>query len=342
MNPGRMILYAPGIHIGGGLVLLRYLLESMGQEKNIILYYDIRCEIKEFSKYKNLTIVPIGRSYISRLFAEFSLMKARNMDTVLCFHSLPPIFPIKAKCFVYCQNVFIVNQDRLDIFSLKVKAKLIIERFIFKYALKKNIFYIAQTQTMQNLIKRIKKNADIKILGFSKTVKNGKKNLKNKWDFIYIASDLPHKNHIKLVEAWEILAKENIYPKLLLITNLTNEKLKDSLCKYRGRGFSNIYVLKNQPHEKMLTELLRSKALIFPSLAESFGLPLVEAQNFDKPILASELDFVRDVCSPVDTFDPNSSLSIARAVKRFLGYSDVKDENLNSNLSKLIKLLNEE
>ena len=87
----------------------------------------------------------------------------------------------------------------------------------------------------------------------------------------------------------------------------------------------------------MLLELLRSKALIFPSLAESFGLPLVEAQEFNKPILASELDFVRDVCSPVDTFDPKSSLSIARAVKRFLGYTDIN--NLDSNLSELVKLV---
>jgi glycosyltransferase involved in cell wall biosynthesis len=338
MSPSRLILYAPGIHIGGGLVLLNELLVGLGKERNIFLYYDIRCDTKEFSKFKNLTIVPIGRSYISRLLAEFSLMKARNTDTVLCFHSLPPIFPIKAKCFVFCQNVFIVNQYRLDIFSLKIRAKIIIERFIFKYTLKKNIFYISQTQTMQNLIKRIKNNADIKILGFSKTNKNDKNNLKNKWDFIYIASDLPHKNHIKLIEAWEMLARENIYPKLLLITNLTNEKIKESLRKFEESGFSNIYVFKNQPHEKMLTELLRSKALIFPSLAESFGLPLIEAQNFNKPILASELDFVRDVCSPVDTFDPNSSISIARAVKRFLGYSDIKDSNLN--VSNLIKLLN--
>lgn len=337
MRSRRLVIYAPGIHIGGGAILLREFLHSLTKESHILFYHDIRFDIKEYSEYKNLMNFPIRRSYISRLFAELSLMKVENTDVVICFHSLPPIFPIKANCFVFCQNVFIVNQDRLDIFSFAMKAKLTLERFIFKYSLTKNITYISQTQTMQNLIKRIKNNADIKILGFSKAIKNVEKNLRIKWDFIYIASDLPHKNHIKLIEAWEILAKENIYPKLLLITDLTNEKLKDSIFKFKKSGFSNIYIIKNQPHEKMLLELLRSKALIFPSLAESFGLPLVEAQKFNKPILASELDFVRDVCSPVDTFDPNSSLSIARAVKRFLGYTDTKDSV--SNLSNLLKLL---
>jgi glycosyltransferase involved in cell wall biosynthesis len=337
MRSRRLVIYAPGIHIGGGDTLLHEVLQSLDKERDILFYHDIRFDIKKYSKYQNLINLPIGRSYTSRLYAEFSLMKFRDTDIVLCFHSLPPIFPIKAKCFVFCQNVFIVNQDRLNIFSLKMKAKLMIERLIFNYSPTKKITYISQTQTMKNLIKRIKNNADIRILGFSKTIKSDKKNLKIKWDFIYVASDLPHKNHIKLIEAWGILAKENIYPKLLLITNLTNEKLKDSICKFNESRVSNIYVIKNQSHEKMLKELLRSKALIFPSLAESFGLPLIEAQNFNKPILASELDFVRDVCSPVDTFDPNSSLSIARAVKRFLGYTDIK--NLDSNLSKLLKLV---
>ena len=40
-------------------------------------------------------------------------------------------------------------------------------------------------------------------------------------------------------------------------------------------------------------------------------------------MLAAELDYVRDILDPVETFDPNSPVSIARAVKRYLG----KEEN---------------
>ncbi len=59
-------------------------------------------------------------------------------------------------------------------------------------------------------------------------------------------------------------------------------------------------------------------ALIFPSKTESLGLPLIEAASAGLPIIASELDFVRDVCVPNETFDPYSSTSISRAVKRLL------------------------
>ncbi|RYH16174.1 MAG: glycosyltransferase family 1 protein, partial [Alcaligenaceae bacterium] len=67
-----------------------------------------------------------------------------------------------------------------------------------------------------------------------------------------------------------------------------------------------------------LEEMGRSSALIFPSVAETFGLPMLEARAGQLPIIASERDFVRDVCNPQQTFDPASPHSIARAVLRFM------------------------
>ena len=66
----------------------------------------------------------------------------------------------------------------------------------------------------------------------------------------------------------------------------------------------------------------RVKALIYPSFFECFGIPMIEAKNFDLPIIAAELDYVRDLIKPAETFDPSSPRSIARAVKRFLGAPD--------------------
>ena len=40
------------------------------------------------------------------------------------------------------------------------------------------------------------------------------------------------------------------------------------------------------------------------------------------PVLASELDYYRDVLDPDQSFDPNSNISVARAVKRFLGIAE--------------------
>jgi glycosyltransferase involved in cell wall biosynthesis len=77
--------------------------------------------------------------------------------------------------------------------------------------------------------------------------------------------------------------------------------------------------LGSQPHEQIIHLYTQVQALIYPSTFESFGLPLIEARQAGLAILAAELDFVRDVVDPEQVFDPQSHVSIARAVRRFLG-----------------------
>ena len=80
-------------------------------------------------------------------------------------------------------------------------------------------------------------------------------------------------------------------------------------------GVGNVGVL---PHDRLLAMYRASGALIYPSSFESFGLPLIEARQAGLPVLAPELDYVRDVIDPDETFDPRSPISIARAVRRYL------------------------
>ena len=70
--------------------------------------------------------------------------------------------------------------------------------------------------------------------------------------------------------------------------------------------------------EKVLSILKSSRALIFPSLQETFGLPLIEAAQLDKPIIASDREYVCQVVKPSLTFDPLSAESIADTIETFL------------------------
>ena len=88
----------------------------------------------------------------------------------------------------------------------------------------------------------------------------------------------------------------------------------------------NIEITGNITRDKLNELYRKSSALVYPSAFESFGLPLIEARQAGIAILAGELDYVRDLVDPDETFDPASSVSIARAVKRFLR---VDEANLN-------------
>ena len=141
--------------------------------------------------------------------------------------------------------------------------------------------------------------------------------------FLYVSSDDPHKNHKNLIEAWCLLSEENIYPKLILTID-KSKSLHSSIIKKIEKYGLNIDFIPNLDRKKIINLYKKSKALIFPSFFESYGLPLVEANYYKLPVIASELDFVRDLLDPVETFDPNSSKSISRSVKRFLKIKEKK------------------
>jgi glycosyltransferase involved in cell wall biosynthesis len=143
--------------------------------------------------------------------------------------------------------------------------------------------------------------------------------VQREWDFVYVADGEAHKNHRNLLQAWELLAQDNLRPSLALTLSSRDVALKQKVAQVNEKSDLQIRDCGQMPHEEVVRLYGKARALIFPSTSESFGLPLIEASHLGLPILASELDYVRDVCVPAETFDPHSPVSIARAVKRFLG-----------------------
>ena len=63
--------------------------------------------------------------------------------------------------------------------------------------------------------------------------------------------------------------------------------------------------------------------VIFPSLLECFSAVPIEAMKVKKPIFASDLDFIYDVCgSHAEYFDPLDEASIARSINEYFGLSE--------------------
>ena len=94
--------------------------------------------------------------------------------------------------------------------------------------------------------------------------------------------------------------------------------IEGSGCILIGGAVGEAQHMNPLERKELLNLYSKSTALIYPSFFESYGLPLVEANHYKLPTIASELDYVRDILDPVETFDPHSAKSICRSVKRFL------------------------
>ena len=160
----------------------------------------------------------------------------------------------------------------------------------------------------------------IKIMPLMKKLEKlkNKSKLEKKFDFVYVADGEFHKNHHHLISALILLAEEGISPSLCLTLSKRNENIVKKIDVEIANHDLKISNIGEVSHVEIINLYRSSTALIFPSTIESFGLPLLEASQLRLPIIASEKDFVRDVCTPVQTFDPQSPISISRAIKRFL------------------------
>tara|TARA_E500000178_G_C17004007_1_gene747192 strand:+ start:1213 stop:2247 length:1035 start_codon:yes stop_codon:yes gene_type:complete len=336
-NKKSHIIFSPGVHTGGGLVLLKAALVNFPKNLPLILFLDIRIS-KLINIPENAKVFWINPNLFSRILFEWKLFRITTENTILLsFTSLPPLFRNKGYVIVFHQNSILLQDTTLKVFSKIKEFKFILKR-LYSKIYKKNINeYIVQTPSMEVLLKKFyDSKINVRVIPFAENLSSTKLN-DNRGGFLYIADGNAHKNHNNLLEAWSLLGKNGFKPKLFL-TLSENDKLLlkkiEYLCLVEGLEIYNID--KNNRHD-ILDIYKSSEALIFPSLYESFGLPLIEASQMGLPILASELDYVREACDPVETFDPNSPKSIMKAVYRFIGksYPKVKIESPISFLNEI-------
>ena len=62
-----------------------------------------------------------------------------------------------------------------------------------------------------------------------------------------------------------------------------------------------------------------ARALLMPSFAEGFGLPIIEALELGTPVIASDLPVYREIVGDIPTYlDPLDGPSWERAIRAFL------------------------
>lgn len=322
-----LFIYAPNVHQGGGRSLLDALLRTISISSKVIALLDSRMPAPEGLQIRRIIPTVIERFKAERWLSD----NVRSRDVILCFGNLPPLFKLRGHTIVFLQNRYLIDEVKLNGFSMYIKARITFERMWLLAKLTNVDEFIVQTPTMKRLleIKTLGK-MPIHILPFMDLPKDYSFSSApevftkyDHYDFLYVASGEPHKNHIRTVEAWCILAKEGLFPSLrLTLDEVRFSTLCQDIEQLRQRHGLKIINLGLLPHSDVLLLYIYVDALIYPSKLESFGLPLIEAMHAGLPVLASELDYVRDLFDPEQTFDPDSAVSIARAVKRFIGYKE--------------------
>ncbi len=324
----RLLVSAFGINSGGGLTLLLALARGIRPHVRAILL-DERMHGREPTFDDEVGTTYVRRSFRDRLQSMSRLLAmARGDDVVLCFNSLPPLRKVAARVVTYVQAPHFVGAHRGIRYSLRTTIRMFLERVWFRMGVVNCDELWVQTESMADAIRAAHPGANVSVvplidddllqkLQTSAPAGSMASAELGSLTFFYPADIVGHKNHATLLRAWRILASEGPAPRLHLTISPSELDALLAGLAIRRDELASVVALGTLPRAAVMERLQASSALIFPSMAETFGLPLLEATALNVPILAAERDFVRDVAQPRETFDPTSARSIARAVVRF-------------------------
>ena len=142
--------------------------------------------------------------------------------------------------------------------------------------------------------------------------------------FLAVGTIEPRKNHLLLLEVWRrLVAHKGAHaPRLVIIGQwgANSAPVRESL-RANPELRAHVTVLNRCSDADLSQWMAGARALLMPTLAEGFGLPMAEALQLGAPVIASDLRCFREVGQGIPTLVPPDPDAWESAVSAFLGES---------------------
>jgi len=327
-------IIAPNIKTGGGKELLEYLIEYISIYKPKIyltVYLDV--SLKNICSQSHVKV-----HYLRSSFEKIKLFN-KKIDNAIYFGNLPPLKKSENSMVYFHNPYLLMDFNELRKTSLKFFVKYILQKFYIKHFIKNVDVAACQNEEIQKSFINIYSFENVKLLPFFRLCDNSlDSNNTKKYDFCYVSLAHPHKNHIRLLEAIEILSNKNISVTLALTIEGGHDDLVDKINSINKKSIVHIVNLGLLSKNDVCKLYSQSKALIFPSTQETFGLALIEAVEMGLDIIASDLEYVYKVIKPSLVFNPYNTNEIAHKLQQYIEGKNTKSESRIEN--KIEELIN--
>mgnify|MGYP005991601437 CR=1 FL=1 len=313
-----MILFdAIYINDSGGKVLLDYLISEI-EKRNLNVYYLLDSRVKnKIQKIDNNKLVFIKSTYLNRF--RFYLKNKERFEKVFCFGNISPPIKMNVEVYTYFHNILLLSSPNSLPFFFKLKFFL--KSKIFKKLAKNTDYWIVQTNLIKNELLNFFSNDKaykVSVIPFYPNLEyHGNDSIKRRQNvYLYVSNFTPQKNHNKLIDAFTRYFDDNNIGEL----HITINKNDDNYLLEKVTGLiSNGYPIVNHgfvKQEKLVKLYRESEYIIYPSLAESFGLGIIEGIENGCKVVGSDLPFLKEICETPFLFDPNSVESIKEAFEK--------------------------
>jgi glycosyltransferase involved in cell wall biosynthesis len=152
---------------------------------------------------------------------------------------------------------------------------------------------------------------------------------------LFVGNIKPHKNLGWLLEAFESL-KDRIPHDLVLVGKKEGFIVGDKTILEKSRELKGrVHFTGEIDGERLRQYYAFTDLLVFPSLYEGFGLPPLEAMACGRPVAASFIPSLVEICGKaVQFFDPNRPEDIAQKILEVLGNEGLRQDLVKKGLER--------
>ena len=339
-----MIIEATQTFSPGNVELLLYILKRLelrNIETKVYLGHDFTFNLLKKQDFKKITIEKSGGKATLLRFLQ-------RRSKVFFFCSYPPLIK-QQKSLVYFHSPFFANPYKflkINHLSKATKAKRIFVHLLIKFFHQNVDYFYCQTNQIEVDLKENFKNINVKKMPFYNDTDliglNHKVISSFEYDFFYPATPDIHKNYFRLFEAIRMIGKEKKIKVCVTIDKKSIEYIEKIEEINNDLKYEVIINVGRVSKADVLNFYMKSKAMVFPSLEESLGLPLIEAAYISCPIVGSDLPYIYDVVENPIVFDPLNIKDIADKMNDFLEgkYENRHQQNkIENKIDKIIDYL---
>ncbi len=152
---------------------------------------------------------------------------------------------------------------------------------------------------------------------------------------VYPANFWPHKNHERLLDAAARVVAEE--PDFVLVLCGALDEAREALReRVKAAGLSaSVRVLPYLDDADTTALIAGAELLVFPSLFEGFGIPVLEAMTLETPVACSDLPALLEVAGEAALFfDPTDPPGIAETILRLWHEDETVERLVRKGLSR--------
>lgn len=312
---------------GGTLVAFREMVRAVAdhlpQWRVVVLVH--RTGLLDVEGVEELAFTSIKRSWLKRLFFEWftsrSLCRQLGAQVWISMHDITPRVDAMRQ-FVYCHNAspFSTLPARQ---AFKDKTFFLFKAFyglLYRLNIQRNTAVIVQQDWLRTEFRRRYGVRQVIVAHPSgvpvtrPTSTNTSRSEMRPRRFLYPTLPRVFKNIELVAQALRLLDQDPRWQAEVSITFDGSESRYARELVERCRGLRSLRLIGRQPHAAMDRCYADADALLFPSLLETWGLPLSEARERGLPIIAADLPYAHESignCGAVRFFDPKDADALA-------------------------------